>query len=326
MPRRSLTLILGAGTVALALNAQPATDTTVTGPTLGYTLDSAQGTIRPILGLPGAALLGSPVVLPVSARRVLLAPGSRYALVQEKEQGQWSVLPDLSDPSQIQPTASLVTDADLFAFSADGAALVLYSAAHQSVQVIQGLPKAPAVSRTIDLSAVPGLVSTLAVSNDGAAVLMAVSGDTGALLLLATGDGPPRQIATADRVSALAFIPGGTDALWADTVRNQIGILRDVTGAAEWRVLAAEADGVANPVAVGADETRIVAVMSGGRLLTFPRGTGDPQQFDCGCTATGLALLPGNARWRVTDGSDGPLWVLDSNAARLFFVPAGGSQ
>ena len=331
MIRPSFRLVLGGSLICALAAAQPAnppSDANVTGPTLGFTIDSAQLQLRPILGLPGAALLGPAAELPLQPRRLMLAPASRWLLAQEKDSKLWKALTGLTGTVAVQAQAlpDSVLDADLVVFSTDGASAAFYTAGRQSVQVVRGLPDSPVLSRKVDLGSTPGLVSAMAVTSDGGTVLLAVTGDAGTLVLLSTDDAPPRQAATANRISALAFAPGGADAIWADADLNQLVLLRDVAGANETRVLATEADGVSGPIAVAADDSRYLAAMSNGHLLSLPRREGDPRQWDCGCAATTLSALPGGSFWRVNEGADSPLWVLDTLGSRLFFVPAGGSR
>src|ERR1017187_7077244 len=54
-------------------------------PVLGYVAQSRPPGLRAILGVPGAAVLSVPLVLPGGVTRVCLAPGQSYALVERRE-------------------------------------------------------------------------------------------------------------------------------------------------------------------------------------------------------------------------------------------------
>ena len=53
-------------------------------PTLGYVAQSSPAEIRPILGIPGAAVFGDRVTIPRNVTQLYVAPGNSYAFAERQ--------------------------------------------------------------------------------------------------------------------------------------------------------------------------------------------------------------------------------------------------
>src|SRR5688500_16299345 len=90
------------------------------GPFLRFIQDIAGSVIRPIFGVPGAAILGSPLELEADIDEAIISPRQDYALAVRKEDGR-SVIIDLAHGlSALTTIAGTDGSADLMAISPTG--------------------------------------------------------------------------------------------------------------------------------------------------------------------------------------------------------------
>ena len=91
-------------------------------------------------------------------------------------------------------------------------------------------------------------------------------------------------------------------------------------------MIASGRDGLGAPIAVESDSAgRIFVADQAGNVTILDRSHGSVVSLPCGCTPTGLFRLSGTATFRLTEPSDGPMWVLDASGAdaRIVAVPPG---
>src|SRR5437867_1366798 len=86
--------------VALALTAvvQIADAQSIAGPFLGFTRDASGSTIRPIIGVPGAAALSAQLQFEADIRGAVISPAQDYAIAVRSDDGT-AVLLRLKDAS-----------------------------------------------------------------------------------------------------------------------------------------------------------------------------------------------------------------------------------
>ena len=309
MKTRILALAIG---VVSAVCAQQGR---IGGPVSGYLFDGASHGVRPILGIPGAALLGQPLDLGFETAVASVSP-RLDSLIAVSADGQTHLFRIDSGAAAERFCDGLIGAPERIFFSPSGSAAALYKAG--ALQIVTGLPDAPAVARTLDAGS-PAAVAALALSDDGSAVL--ASGDGS--LRLAGGSGQFNVLAGfGDAV--MAFAPGTHDAAAVDRGSNQITLFRDVAGNSESFVLAGPQEGVEAPVGVAfsVDGARVFVAGAGARaVLAFNLADGGRQSVDCGCKPTGIFRL--GSVYRLTEIGAEPLWLLDAQGgeARTVFVP-----
>ncbi|MEO7145104.1 MAG: hypothetical protein ABI165_16525, partial [Bryobacteraceae bacterium] len=308
---KSLALLIFAGCVVAA-------DLPVSGPVLGYVLDGSIHRVRPVLGIPGAAVMGHPLDVGADVYQAVFSPGGNYVL---------ALAGDSRAPMLIVPNrpAAAITGAqaapDQMALSPQGTAAALYFQSAATVEILTGLPGAAAVARTVDVSGVPSAPVAIAVSDDGNALVAVVGGDAPALYAFAS-DGTMSRVALSETVAAVAFLNRAQDVVLGGV--SDAFLLQDVLGAQTLTALVS--DGLQSPVAlaVAADNTRAFALNSNlSGVVTLDLGGGPAALADCGCTATGLAQMNGNATFRLTDYTGDPMLVFDAGVSntRVLFVP-----
>ncbi|MBZ5591124.1 MAG: hypothetical protein LAP39_02740 [Acidobacteriia bacterium] len=298
-----------------------AASTSIEGPRLGFVFDHATKSIRPILGIPGAATMGQPLESGLDLRKIAISPAQDYVLATEGEHNQVVVL--ATGQATLVPAVVEGADRgpDQLAISAGGKAAALYYKGNNHVQLISGLPGAPKISARLYLSA-GQTPSTLAVSDDGQTLLAGVAGT----VYWVSPSGEVPLLKGLQKIVSISLDSNHT-ALVADGIGNQIHRLRNVTGAVEPDVVAGPKEGIAAPVAavLSHDGKRaFVANSKSGVVAILDLQTKtEAGKLSCGCTLTGLDRLAGEDVFRLTEPSNGPMWVLEAAAhqSRIVFVP-----
>ena len=282
-------------------------------PSLGFAFDPSSHALRRIQGIPGAALVGTPVDfgLPVSAAYVAPHLDSAFVLAAD---GQLHLFRLGADAPQERSLDSLGSPLRVV-YSPAGSAAALYSPG--SVKIVKGLPDAPAVAATIRVSVdsrsrrpLPG---ALAVSDDGAYLLYSAGGPVE--LIGVAGDS--RKILENAAGALAAFAPGNHDA--AIVYSGKLILYQDIAGAATERTF----DGVTTPsaMAFSPDTQKLFVASTTGRAVTSVQvATGERSALACDCTPANL--VPMGSVFRLTELGSEPLWLLDTASNRVVFVPA----
>jgi len=293
---------------------------------LGFVFDS--GTLRPILGIPGASLLGAPVDMGLETVDAAISPRQDYALLLARHHRQVELL-RLDMSAAASPISGAMAAPDLMVLSPTGSAAILYRTNDGLLQVLTGLPDSPQLLREIPCATLGGVLTSVAVADDGQTVLAAVANN----LVLIPADGIPRPLPLDGPVSAMAFRPRTHDAIVAIPQNNQVSLILHAADIPEIQLLAGPDDGILQPLAVAfsLDGLRALIADSGGNLVQLDLSGTPPQSLSCQCKIAGLHRLAGSSVFRLTDPSLGPLIVFDGDAPqpRIVFVPAapaGGNQ
>jgi hypothetical protein len=129
--------------------------------------------------------------------------------------------------------------------------------------------------------------------------------------------------------SKIRFVARTHDALFTDSVLNQVLLLEDVTGAAGSRVLADATQGVSSPLDADSspDRRQVLIVNSGaGNVLLLDTPSGSVTPLTCQSTPSGFRRLR-EASLNVISASDSDgFWLLDPGTGRLSFVPVLGTS
>jgi len=330
---KGITAFLLASTAAFAQG-------TLTGPSLGLIFDPAAQAIRPILGVPGAASVGSPLDAGFPIAAAVISPTQSYALAVSAAGSVYVV--SVSGSTASAQAIGAASSPDRMVLSASGSAAVLYYKSG-SVQILTGLPGAPQTGSPIGISGLPNTPGALAVSDDGAVIIAGLNEPpspnrpkqarpravplNGLYVIPQDGSAPERVSPL--RVSALAFFANSHDALVADSVANSITLIRDIAGEASvaWTF---SNSGLQEPdaVAASADGSTVLAASSKtGVLARLDASGANPVFVPCKCAPSEFRPLTAPGIYQVTEAESGLLWIFDSNPqnARVLFVPAGVS-
>ena len=295
----------------------------LSGPSVGFFFDPQAQALRRIWGIPGSAVAGQNLDPGFPATQAVLSPLQNYALVASAD---GSVNLVLLGQTEITPqlVTALPPSPDRIAISPAGhAAAFIYGT---SVRILTGLPENLDLIEEIDVSALPGAPSALAISDDGTALLVSFAGGEqsstagGVFVFSRAGTGPRLVAATA--ASDLSFFPDSHDALVTDETSNSVTALRDVSGVAatQWTFID---DRLPAPSSARSwDGQRILLASAKNNLVALlDRNGANPVFLPCSCSPDHTGRLS-NFVYQLTDPGIGLLWILDfSQDPRSYFVP-----
>jgi DNA-binding beta-propeller fold protein YncE len=321
----SLSTMKFAGVVCAAVLAAWAQQGRVAGPVSGFVFDAAARAVRPVLGIPGAAVVGDPLALGYDIQSAWFAPRLDSAIAVAADGAVHVVRLDSGTAAE-RPANGITVVPQMVAFSPLGSAAALFAGG--KLQVVTGLPDAPRGAVTLDLETAPSVgkrpprktFPSFAVSDDGSLVLAA----RGNSIVAFDSGGAGSVVAAASPGALVAFAPGGHDGAVADRA-NGLVLYRDIAGAANRHSVAApdEVLAAATGVAFSPDGGRLFVASARSHSVTvFEIASGAKSAVPCDCTPD--LLVPMGGAFRLNDPGTGPIWLLDAAAAapRIVFVPA----
>src|SRR5688500_10906100 len=89
------------------------------GPVMGYVLDAAMQTVRPVNGIPGSSLLGDPLSLPFPVTAAAFSPRGDFGIAVSAADGAAYMLRNLGGAPTVEPIAGGITWADRVYFNTD---------------------------------------------------------------------------------------------------------------------------------------------------------------------------------------------------------------
>jgi len=303
--------------VALAAVGLQAQQATVAGPIAGYVFDASAQGVRPILGLPGASLLGDPLSLGFAASSAFIAPRQDMAFVIAGD-GSFHLFRINSGTVTEFSVDGLGGAPDRVVFSPSGTAAALYGGG--SIQVITGLPGAPTVAGAIDVSS-SGVPDSFALSDDGTVLLLSAGN---AVRLIGSLADMGKLMDTAGS-ALLAFAAGTHDAAITDPTGAGVVLFHDLTGAGSSQVLAPPDATISasSAEAFSMDgKSLLLASASAQSITTFDLGAGARNVIACSCKPNSLSSM--GSVFRLNDLGKDPLWLLDTRPSQpqVLFVPA----
>jgi hypothetical protein len=327
--RRFWGFLLG---IALSIGFLHGQQTFLSGPVEGFTFDPPTQSFRALIGLPGSALFGPALATGFDSGWV--APHKNYAI--GFQQGNCLLVSSL-DSDQISTTsiAGLSGQPEAITWSADGSVAVLYSRTGAWLQVLSGLPDAPQMGASVDLSSLGGSLTAVASDPQGKRTALAMQGDNGGAFLLTDVQtfAPALPIANP---TALAFSEDGASLYVLDGNALQL----DVVALSDGSLQTLSLDGLQDPFAIasGRDsqnrQIAYVASRSDQDFRAYDRATQQlladlPLDFQ----PTGIVALGRNSFVIATRSkTQSPLWLFTSAPQpAVYFVPApqpptGGSE
>jgi hypothetical protein len=318
---RTLTAVLSAG---LAFGGEPS----LSGPQLGLVFDSATECLRPITGIPGAAITGAPLPLGVAISRAEISPAQDAALVVGARRSAVSLVRATGGDWVLTVLEGVQAAPARMIFSASGGAAALYYAGGR-VQILTGLAGTPGIAAEVDVSSLPTPVTALAIDDAAAYLLLAAGPPEAVSLYRVEANSAASLLGSFRSVSAVRLFSAGQQALVTDTLAGAVYRIIDPAGTAALQLVAGEGDGIAGLVAAETDAggQRVFAVSSNGTVFVSDFNGGPATTLDCNCAPTGLFRLAGPATFRLTEPGSGPIQLLDAgNTPRIVAVPPPAQQ
>jgi hypothetical protein len=287
-------------------------------PILGHVVDTELHEIRPIVGILGSAMVQAPLDLGVAVSDAQFLPDHKYAIVASPETAEALVV-DLEDPGHSVPIAGASSAVSRIRLSRDGTKAALYYSKDNRLLVISGLPTAPVLTNSIDISMEGSVLRSFAIADDGVALLAFHTEDSDRVYIWTSGG--LRFVTTASSLSDMAFMD--QDAVIADVGSDQVFLIRSVRDQASPALIAGPTDGISGPAALSVSRRNEIYVGGGQDVLVFDATGHLLRKTSCACTITTLTPI-GEFGLRLTSPLHDPLMVLDSapTPARILFVPA----
>jgi hypothetical protein len=292
----------------------------VSSPTLAYVFDSHNGAVLPIRGIAGSSTIGNPVDTGFPIAQALSLDASHMLASTEQTPGPL-VMGFASTPPSVTPIAGISWNPTLAVASLRGKGAALYNKQLEAVWVVTGLPEAPAVARTVDVSG--RTIKRLAVSDDGNLLVYASAERDGEVVYASTRTLDHRLLMTTGSIGGLALTARG-DAIVVDRVSNEAFAVWDAGGDAVRQLLAGDQEGISSPTGI--------AVSSNGRLYVANAGAGTVtvltpdghflKTLECACSISGV--YPAHAAlFRLTDRFDRSVFLLDTDSSddQILFAP-----
>src|SRR5262245_31695807 len=308
--------------LVLACSAQ-AQDTRVSGPIPGFVFHGASRSIRPILGVPGSAYLGTPVAQDLDAASI--SPLGKSALAMQSGRLQLLRGLDTGQPGVI-PVEGAIGAVDRFAWSQDGASAAVYSADTRQAQIIRDLDgsKIPTVENALDLSATDGPLTSLAF--DGKRLLV------GAGALYMTDQSGLKLLFRTANPAAIALAPGNSDLYVADRESSQVWLIHDYAGDASPTPFADDRSGLAGPVGLclSANGRSLLIANAGNHSVDALEIStrASLKHIDLEFEPSRIEAFGSGALSLLNSGANGePLYLIDcGEALAVYFVPAGSEE
>jgi WD40 repeat protein len=317
-PHRLLSMRLLRASLLLASAGMAAGQ--LSGPITGYFYQSASRSIRPILGVPGSAVVSDPVVTDLQFGSV--SPDGRWALVERSDGAAMVRL--AARPEEI-PLPAVIPEINLAVWSSSGRVLIVGSSSGKLLQPLllsgnQWSPEAP-----LDLSGLPGTLSAIGASYDGSqcAIGLMDSAEGGIYFV---SNGAPVLVAPAPLPVKIAFSATGARYYAAGSTAGVIDVFE---GAKHVGALTLAPDSDTPPeiaaLALSADGKHLFATAKDvPSLWAFDLASGEPRILPL--EANPGTLLPvGERSWLLLNSpqkSTEPLSIVkDSDPAVSYFVP-----
>jgi hypothetical protein len=294
---------------------------TFTGPVAGYVFDSGAHSLRPVLGIPGAATIGAPIDTGYSLTASYVAPqqDSFFGIASDGSTHWFTIAAGAITEKGIN---GVMQAPERVVFSPSGSAAALYS--NGQAQIVTGLHGSPVAGGNLSLGATNAqrgrrVAPAMAVSDDGSYLLAASNG----AIQLASQNGVVRPVIQTGADAVMAFAPGGHDAAIAARGTGAI-LIKDVPGAATQLPLAGDGPSFNAPVGIafsGDGAHVFVASASQKSAMAFDL-SGNRSDMACSCSPA--ELTPMGSSFRLNELTADPLWLVDAGASgpRVVFVPA----
>ena len=292
----------------------------LSGPLLGFVRDTNDLSIKPIFGIPGAAVLGSGLELPLRFLRVEFSLKTDYAIAVTEWDSELVLLRNLSGHTTFESIFQGDSKIEQIALSRNGAYAALLSG--NVIRVLSGLPSQSRIIREVYSPAERPVITAMAVNDDGE-IAAAFSDGPNGMVYWSGKSAELQPIAAAGNVSALAFVRGRGIVI-ADRLFNEISLISGLPSN-PWSIrLADTADDISSPAALGISDSgsrAFVANEQSGDIVIIDLAGGKPERLSCECRPSSLRMLRGQAVFALTEPAGGPVVVLDAHEdARVVVV------
>jgi hypothetical protein len=316
-------LLLLCAAAVVALDAQTAP---LGGPSLGFIFDARQQALRPVLGIPGAAVFGDPLSAPSPVVSATVSLRQNAAVVND---GAWKAI--TLSPSGVGNTVVLpdgLPASARVAVSETGTSAAFYDSANSALTVVTGITASSMAANPVSIASLPGAITRFAVGDDGSLLLSSTLSSGGEALFWIGPDGSTLQLAAIQKTASILLWNSSASALVADRAGNQIWGIQNPGANAALTLLASDTDGVSGPsgAALSRDGKQLWIANAGNQnVLGIDLGTRASLSLACGFELTTLLPMADGLSFRLNHPGKGPVWILDTapgSGPRVVFIPA----
>ncbi|HLG98165.1 MAG TPA: hypothetical protein VKX49_17750 [Bryobacteraceae bacterium] len=318
-------LIVTVGFIGIMVAGVFAADTNIQSPLTGLVFDGTA--VRPIVGWPGASVLGDRIDLGFDAVAVQFNFAKDFGVAIDGSSAKVMLLRGVRS-GRISSSAIGQTTADSIELNSAGTAGVLVSKSNATVQIVNGLPDAPVFSQTISFSAVGYPLTAVDADDAGASILAGFSDGNHGEVDRFDSAGGRSILSAAGYPSAVRYANTGKDAVIADSATNQVILIRDVQGLKEQLVAASGSD-VVGTLAMRVWNGQLLVACPGAHKviqvdLSQPAVVGE---FDIPVAPSRVDGLVDAQTFLVTDVGSAPSYILRmSGQPATYFIPASPAQ
>lgn len=299
----------------------------IAGPTLGFVFDRQTAAVRRVPGISGAAKVGDALRIRIPLAAAYTAPQQDYVVGISATDGTVTLLLlSHGAASGTSPLTWVPPAPDRIAFSPSGDSLALFYARDEKLIALTGIPQAPQIASSWDLSLYRGSLTSLAIKDGGDSLLGGITQDSGGVLVLFPAGGTANVVLPMSRPAAAQFLWGSRDAIVADQSAGMVYLLKSVDGDFQELALTQAEDGLAAPDLLAVDRSGRVALVahsggSSGLAIDLTNATAQP--FQCQCVISVLEPLNGDVTYRITDFRAGQFVAIDASASPPRFQAIG---
>ena len=302
----------------------------VRGPLSGIVFDSPSQSIRPIMGVPGAAYLGKPIVNQIEFASV--SPDGDAALVVSE--GQSKLARGLNaGSSMFTLIEGLPGTPDETVWAPDASAVVAYYASTRQFFRVTLSSDQPLVASPLDASSLPGELRGMAVCEKDGPVLAGVRGaDVGGLYQLLV-NAPPILVAPMGDPAAIVAAKGGGTVYAVDAGARLVVEIRDAANVPQVMPIIGEPDDRFDPVGLALDRRgRFLFVANASSRTVFVYDLASRTrigEFATEAVPGPLKPLPGSSLFLFANRREAgePVWILDAtDTGSVYFIPDGGQE
>lgn len=314
---RTPALIAFACLFAAALDGQGS----LSGPVSGFVHEKRTGAIRPINGLPGASTLGPALSVP-PLRAAVVRSDLDFAVGIHSESGAIVLVRDLSRHPSDRQYEGWLEDVTGLALDAAGDRLFAWSKERSKLIVVSNLRTGPAVTASMDTSAI-GEVTGAGANNR--VLLLATAAESSAWLfavpVLSEALGQPVQAGSFQSVSAI-WVSEPDTAFIADRDADTIFAMTGLEESREISALVSARDGASKPVSLYLHRDRLVIANEGdSSALIVNTVTRELTMLPLASKPTRCQRLGADGLIAMNEAGAQPITMVDLTEGVSYFVP-----
>jgi len=297
----------------------------VNGPVAGFIYRPDSQTVQPLVGIPGAAYIASPVLSAVDSASV--APDSKWAFIVKSGRGTFMQGLSSTAPSEVSPDG-LIQNVDHVSWNRDGSFALLYSSSGSQLQRVRLSNAGVSTDPPIDLSPL-GQAAALAIDPTGRQIAFGIAGS--GLYLFQAGQSPS-LLSSMTKPVAIAFDDSGSRLYAVDLDQQRVVEFDSGSGPVQFASLSQPDGSVLNPVGI--------ALSAGGSyLMLADNSTRSVRVYETASQNLVNTIALDFAPTRLDALSTGPTfllngdnrqeWLLVLNAQQIpavYFIPANQEQ